>query len=133
MSLDLLDNGTITSMLALAFLSWWYGPGWRDINKKIMMTITRIGETFSVQILLKSLFDPWHRITTETNNGSFINLQAIVDNTVSRFVGFVVRLVVLVAALLLTIIILLIGLGQLIIWPLLPLTAIVTLILGFIK
>ncbi len=120
-------------MLALALFSWWYGSGWGYVSKKILTTISRISESFSVKLLLNSLFDPWHRITTETGRGLAAHFQAAIDNTISRLVGLVVRIFVLISALLLTFILLIIGAIQLILWPLIPPAIIVCIILGFTK
>lgn len=120
-------------MLALAFFSWWYGRGWRDVSKKIVAAIFGIGQAFSVSLLLRSLFEPWRRITTDSGKGLSFHIQAILDNTISRFVGFIVRLLVLLTALLMTIAMSILGLIQLILWPLLPPAVIVTILFGIIK
>jgi len=120
-------------MLALALFSWWYGSGWGYVSKKILTMISKVNESFSVKLLLSSLFDPWHRITTETGRGLAAHFQAALDNTISRFIGLVVRIFVLIAALLLTVFLLMIGAIQLILWPLIPPAIVACLILGFIK
>jgi hypothetical protein len=117
-------------MLALAFFYWWYGSGWQEINKKMFKNISSIGRALSVSLLIRNLFDPWRRITTDSGTGLSFRLQAALDNTISRFVGFAVRLLVLLTALMMTIILAILALIQLILWPLLPPAFIATLILG---
>ncbi len=120
-------------MLALAFFSWWYGSGWKLVSKKTLQTLDNVLKSFSVSLLIKTLFMPWRRIITYPGSGIAAHLQAIVDNTVSRFIGFLVRIFVLLAALVVVVCLALVGFLQLVIWPLLPIAAMVCLIMGFFQ
>ena len=66
-------------------------------------------------------------------SGIHAHVQAAIDNTVSRFVGFCVRLGVLLAALIVNLIILLLGMVEAVLWPLMPIAVLVLIILGFVK
>lgn len=120
-------------MLALAFFSWWYGKGWQTASKKTLEHIQNVGQMFSIGLLIKTLFQPWRRIITYPGAGLNAHFHALIDNSLSRLVGFVVRIVVLFAALVTTILLSLLGLIELIIWPLMPPAVIAVLVLGFIK
>ncbi len=120
-------------MLALAFFSWWYGRGWQLTINRMPLMVSRNVQTFSVSILLKTLFEPWKRIVSNPGVGISAHAQASLDNAISRIVGFFVRILVLIAALVTTLIISIIGIVQIIIWPLLPPLFLLTIILGFIK
>lgn len=120
-------------MLALAFIKWWYTSGWHKTFKRAGNYLSDNLRMFSVETLLKNLFDPWKRITTSPGSGINAHAQAFMDNAVSRMVGFFVRIFVLLAALISSILFVLIGLIEIVIWPLLPPAVIVFLILGFIK
>lgn len=120
-------------MLALAFLSWWYSKGWTELISKLIAFIDSIGQLFSVKILLKTLFDPWRRITSTGSIGISSYLHAAVDNTISRLVGLTVRLLVLTAGLLFSLVIIVVGCLVIIIWPLLPPAFILTIVLGLFK
>jgi len=120
-------------MLALAFFSWWYSQGWQQLSKRIIKIIRTNFQVFSVSLLLKTLFEPWRRISTNPSSGLGFHIQAAIDNTISRFVGFGVRFIVILAALITTILLSLIGIIELVVWPFLPPALIVTIILGIIK
>lgn len=110
---------TITSMAIAYLLGWWYGQGWSWLLKIIRKNLQVLGETFSVPILLKTLFAPWKQIQTASNFQNFF--QAMIDNLVSRLIGAVVRFFMLIAAFVLTCGVLVGGLALLIIWPVFPL------------
>lgn len=110
-------------MLALAFFRWWYGPGWltalRQLNKKLKGIYTE----FSVPALLRTLFKPWRQIVTGRDPNAVVGqkLSGLVDNVVSRFIGFWVRvLTLLVGAFVMAVAALGLALVVLV-WPALPL------------
>jgi hypothetical protein len=111
-------------MLALDFIRWWYGPGWIGVSKAIKRRLATLAAMFSVSVLLQTLFSPWRRIMTYPGNGLVAHLQALGDNIVSRCVGFVVRVMALLAAGGSFVAILVFGLVQFIVWPFLPFIAI---------
>jgi len=111
-------------MLAYEFLRWWYGPGWSGVIRNLQRRIHTLGEAFSVGILLRTLFAPWRRIVTYPGVGIGPRLRAMGDNLVSRCIGFLVRLLVLIAAAVSAVALLILGLVQLAAWPVLPAAAI---------
>lgn len=119
-------------MLALAFFSWWYGKGWKLVSQKLLQAVDATLKMFSVNLLFKTLFKPWRRIITYPGAGISAHFHALIDNTISRFVGLMVRLIVIFAALVVVGLVLVIGLLQLIIWPLLPFAVIASLIMGLV-
>ena len=84
-------------MLVVAFIQWWYGPGWKDAAGRLTAKIHETYLSFSVPSLLRTMFAPWRRITSPPGASLQDKLRAVIDNTVSRLVGFVVRLIALVA------------------------------------
>ncbi len=120
-------------MLALAFFRWWYGRGWKDSFNNSLGLINQVAQSFSVETLLKTLFSPWRRIMSMPGAGISGHIQAAIDNLVSRFVGFWVRIFVLLSALVLSLLALVVGVVYSVAWPLLPPAAVVLIILGFIK
>ena len=119
-------------MLTLAFLKWWYREGWVLQARKLQLRLREVSQVFSVSILLRTLFAPWRRIVTAPGKGLDAHIHAAIDNAVGRFIGFLVRLVVLFTAGITTVILLLVGLVQLLAWPILPIAAPVLLILGVV-
>lgn len=120
-------------MLALELLRWWYGPGWR----KLILRLTRLAEstteTFSVSMLMRTLFAPWRQVVS-TGDRSFIeSLKAGLDNLVSRFVGFGVRMTVIFTTGLVLALITFVGIILAILWPLLPLLSVYLIIQGLVR
>jgi hypothetical protein len=119
-------------MLIVAFFSWWYGKGWSQVGKALIVRQRKIISFFSVSQLLTTLFSPWRRIISYPGASLGDKFRALVDNIFSRTIGFFVRLFVLIAALLLSIITLLLSILEFIIWPLLPPSAIASIIAGIL-
>ncbi|HVV25921.1 MAG TPA: hypothetical protein VHC21_02730 [Candidatus Saccharimonadales bacterium] len=119
-------------MLAVSFFSWWYGRGWRQVAASFTARLRRVAATFSVSQLLRTLFAPWRRIISYPGASLGERFRAWGDNLFSRAVGFVVRLVVLFTALLVSVVVVLFSLIELIVWPLLPIAAPVLIIVGLV-
>ncbi|MEI6237777.1 MAG: hypothetical protein WCP03_04230 [Candidatus Saccharibacteria bacterium] len=114
-------------MLIMIF-KWWYGPGWSRAFKNIKIHTVGVSQSFSIPILLKTLFAPWHRMVSYPGRALDDKFRAIIDNLVSRLVGFVVRLMVLFTAALLTFLTA-VGYGLLaVLWPLFPIIIIYCLV-----
>jgi hypothetical protein len=107
-------------MLAFEFFSWWYGRGWRDAAHRVTKRISGVSEAFSVSTLLRTLFSPWKRIVTTPGKGVDAMFRAALDNAVSRFIGFLVRLMALMAAALMLLAFGLFGGLFVLLWPALP-------------
>lgn len=119
-------------MVIMSYLRWWYGAGWRDAARRIPARIHSIYLSFSVPILLGTMFAPWRRIITPGGGSLGQRGRALVDNLVSRVVGFIVRLLALISAGLL---IALIGIGGVllvVLWPLLPIFGVVMIVWGLL-
>jgi hypothetical protein len=119
-------------MLAVAFIRWWYGAGWRNLAHNVQRRSQRTLDSFSVPTLLRTLFAPWKRIITAPGTGIDAHLKAIGDNAISRLVGFTVRLTVLLSAGLSLAVMMLAGIIQIALWPLLPIAAIGLIIGGLL-
>lgn len=94
--------------------------------------LTGISHAFSVPILLRTLFAPWRRIITYPGSSLEAKVRAFGDNIVSRAIGFVVRLLVLLTAFVMSGLALIFGLLALILWPLIPLAVVALLVKGAI-
>lgn len=105
-------------MVIILFLKWWYGAGWAWLFNEYKHKLISISRNFSIPILLKTLFSPWKQLTTQATLRNFF--QAIVDNTVSRLIGFIIRIFVLVTALLIIILISLAFALIMIAWAFIP-------------
>jgi len=108
-------------MLFFEFASWWYGRGLVLFFNKIIRAIKSIWHKLSVPSLAKTLFSPWKRISSEYGKSASEISRALIDNTVSRFIGFVIRTALILVALIVIVFISIIGIIILIIWPIAPL------------
>lgn len=105
--------------MLLEMLRWWYGPGWLHAVRRINTRTAKVAQAFSAGTLLKTLFAPWKRIQY-TGTSFDAKIQAMVDNMVSRMIGMVVRIGVLLAALVMIAGSLVLGAVIVIVWPLIP-------------
>lgn len=119
-------------MLVVAFISWWYGPGWRDAANQLKERVHTTILTFSVPILLHTMFAPWHRIITTPGGSIQEKGRAMVDNAVSRLVGFMVRLLALLSACLIIGTYSVFGGLIIMLWPLLPLLGPILIVIGIL-
>ena len=110
--------------MIVALFQWWYGAGLRQISRNISYWPSLIYRNFSVPLLAKHLFAPWRRIINPGGRCLQTQLRAALDNTVSRFVGFMSRILVIFTALIGMLLAIIAALIIVIIWPLLPLVII---------
>src|SRR5262249_23761537 len=107
-------------MLVVAFIQWWYGPGWRDAASRLLERMHETYQAFSLPILFRSLFAPWRRIITPPGTSLQQRFRAALDNAISRTVGFCVRLGAILAASLLLALYVVVGGLLLVLWPIIP-------------
>jgi len=117
-------------MLALEFFTWWYGQGWLKRWQGIGSYVHKTTQAFSIPILVKTLFDPWRRIISYPGAGLSNHLRAITDNLFSRVIGFCVRVLVMIFAVIILIFITLFGICLALIWPFLPFIALGLIVRG---
>jgi hypothetical protein len=108
-------------MLAMSFFTWWYGQGWQQVAKSLNQRLKSTMELYSVEQLLRTLFSPWRRIISYPGSSFRDKWHAWLDNLFSRFMGFLVRIFVLLIAVLSIVVIALATIIEIILWPILPL------------
>lgn len=119
-------------MLVLSFFSWWYGRGWKQVLDSFGPRLQGVMDNFSVSQLFRTLFAPWRRIISYPGSNIEERFRAWGDNLFSRIVGFVVRSVVLLAALLVIVLVAALTVIELAVWPLLPLAVPGCIVAGLI-
>lgn len=119
-------------MLAVSLALWWYSRGWANTVTNLMSMVSGISRLFSVPILLRTLFSPWKRIISYPGASLDAKMRALVDNLVSRAVGFVVRILVLLTALVMEAAAGCLGVAWIIVWPCLPLLGAALLVKGIL-
>lgn len=110
-------------MVIIYLFRWWYSQGWIWLIKQFMNSLNSVNDAFSIPTLLRTWFSPWKQIQTETTFRNFI--QSSIDNLISRFVGATVRTGMIIGAILASCCILVGVIIGLIIWPFLPLGAVI--------
>ncbi|MEK7621193.1 MAG: hypothetical protein AAB395_02460 [Patescibacteria group bacterium] len=116
----------------LGLITWWYGAGWKRVGQILIEKLVISEDFFSIGMLLGSLFAPFKQISASSGSGGTLQmkLQAWFDKQFSRFIGAIIRIILIF-----------IGTGWLIIqvavylliflaWPLLPALPAIGLILS---
>lgn len=119
-------------MFIVGLITWWYGAGWKRVGQILIEKLVISEDFFSIDMLLGSLFAPFKQISASSGSGGTLQmkLQAWFDKQFSRFIGAIIRIILIF-----------IGTGWLIIqmtaylvifliWPLLPVLPVVGLILS---
>jgi hypothetical protein len=116
--------------MLIAFFSWWYGRGWQQVAGSFRPRTQAVSDSFSVNQLLKTLFSPWRRIITPPGRSLEDKMRAMVDNMFSRVIGFFVRLLVLVGAVVTLLVVAIFTVVETFAWPLIPLAIPILIFLG---
>lgn len=82
------------------FFLWWYGRGLADLFSFVLALFTYIKNMFSVTTLIQTLFSPWKKMAGARRPGIDGLKDWLIDNLISRGVGFVVRVFMLLFSLL---------------------------------
>jgi hypothetical protein len=108
-------------MLILSFFSWWYTAGWGQLGRRAVLRIAGVMDFFSVGLLFKSLFSPFRQISVGRVQGSLnTQMRAWADRQISRGIGAMVRLAVIVFGLLATLMMIIVAVALLVLWPIVP-------------
>ena len=119
-----LEKGSCVVMVAEVF-AWWYTTGWMRLIHGAAARIQGVLDFFSVKLLLGTLFDPFRQIDAGRVRGSLqVELRAFGNRLFSRTVGFFIRTVTVLCGLICAVVMTIVGLLQLLLWPILPLVPI---------
>jgi hypothetical protein len=117
-------------MMIVALFSWWYGAGWARTAKRVGSRMQMMLETFSVALLLRTLFDPFRQISAGQVRGSFdARVKAFGDRLFSRVFGAVVRSLFILVGMCGALLTGLFGVIELVIWPVVPFLPIIGILL----
>lgn len=84
-------------MQFLAFFRWWYGAGWLDQFELSRLRLRKIGDYFSIGLLFRTLFQPFRQISAGSVRGGLdVQVRAWLDRLISRAIGGMVRLVMII-------------------------------------
>jgi hypothetical protein len=93
--------------VTLDFALWWYSGGLKKLYLWLAALFGWLNNFFSVKRVVFTMFEPWKRVVSEKRPGLEGFRDFLIDNFISRLVGFVMRVLILmvylVSILLLTI------------------------------
>lgn len=121
--------------MLLALVSWWYTAGWAGLMSGAVNRSSRVLETFSVSLLLGSLFDPFRQISAGTTRGTSFDaqLRAFGDRLFSRLFGAAVRSIFILIGFTASGAVFVGGLVMLFVWPLIPLFPVIGVVLAVMR
>jgi len=105
------------------FIVWHYGSGLKLYLRRWIFSMAWVVHYFSMPLLLPTLFAPWKRLVVEENTPGFHLdkwFQQITFNLISRCIGAVVRLFLLLVGLLTLLPAFLAGIMGLVAWVMFP-------------
>ena len=113
-------------MLMWAFLSWWYGAGYKQRAELIMQRLEGTLDYFSIGLLLKTLFSPFRQISAGSVRGPIaVQIRAFFDQLISRIIGAIVRVIMIVVGMVTLVLGVVIGMCVLVAWAVVPVVPIV--------
>ena len=120
-------------MLAVSFLQWWYFRGWMIYFSGFRAKMRNMADFFSIGLLLRTLFQPFRQISaneTGEKGGLEGALVAFFDRALSRLIGFIVRIFIIVAGIVAMTLQLVVGLALALLWPCIPLLPIAGIVVS---
>lgn len=74
------------------YFAWWYFDEPLYLWRSIIIITKKIYFGFSIGTLVSTLFDPWKKDVVYAENVSLdVKFRLMLDNLVSRFIGFMMR------------------------------------------
>ena len=124
---------TKDSMLVLPFqyLYWHYTQALRSYLRIAKDMLWYVGHLFSIGFLLRTLFVPWKRRSESYQGGGIEKyLEAVVVSALSRVVGLVIKVPIIITGVISWLIAVILSLGGFLVWLLLPVLLIFGLLFG---
>ena len=122
-------------MVIILSLRWWYSAGWqwawqRSVTQRVRWCV----ETFSIPQLIQTWFSPFKQTFTGSKKGSIdVQFRALIDNFVSRIIGFIARTFIILAGAICMFLAFISGVVLIITWPFIPVLPIIAIILMLAK
>ena len=127
-TLDLRYN---QGMFIVGMFSWWYGDGWRQRITMSRDNLVAVYDYFSLDLLVRTLFSPFRQISAGKVRGPLgVQVRALLDNLISRSIGGVVRLIVLVIGSITLLLSCLVSGLVIVVWPFVPILPLIGVVLA---
>lgn len=106
-----------------SLLRWWYVEGWLEQATKVRWAFLRVADKFSISLLIKTLFAPFRQISADEQVKGMSGLATVIlDKLVSRMIGCVARLIMIIVGTVTLILLAACSLIRLALWLVLPVT-----------
>lgn len=111
---------------------WWYMSGWKKLAMVMVQKLIASEDFFSIDLLLKTLASPFRQISADSQRGGTLQmkLQVIFDKVFSRFIGLVVRSILILVGAGWLLVQAIAAVATLLIWPFLPLLPVIGLVIS---
>lgn len=117
-------------MVILGMLSWWYSTGWKLRLLRLREKIAATVDYFSIDLLLRTLFSPFRQISAGRVDGPLnVKMRAFFDRLISRMIGAMVRMFMIVVGSVAILLHVLVGGITLLAWAFVPLAPLIGLVL----
>lgn len=117
-------------MVIVGLISWWYGAGWKRRVTVAKDQFLSVYDYFSIDLLVRTWFAPFRQISAGHVDGPLaLQLRAWFDRLVSRAVGGTVRTIVIMVGVVALLASLLLGVGGLVLWALVPFGPVISLVI----
>jgi hypothetical protein len=121
------------AMFIVGILSWWYGAGWKQRFLMLKERLAVTADYFSIDLLLKTLLSPYRQISAGQVRGSLnVQMRAFFDRLLSRIIGAIIRLFMIVIGSTTLLVYSIIGLFFITLWGIVPLVPILGIILAVV-
>jgi hypothetical protein len=122
-------------MLFVSLIRWWYTDGWRRRAKIVSTRLDGVIDYFSIDLLIKTLFAPFRQISAGKVDGPLgVQMRALADRLISRVIGALIRLILLILGMLTIAAQAIFGLIILVLWlfvPALPIVGVILAVMGW--
>lgn len=117
------------------YIVWHYTAAFRDMAGVWMNFFWFLYNFFSISTLFRSLFSPWRRLDEERKGGFDPAAfgEALIVNTIMRFVGFCIRLVTILLGCVALAALAVLGILFVIFWIFLPALIVGLFVIGIAK
>lgn len=109
-------------MAIIGMLSWWYTTGWKQQILKLREKVASTMDYFSIDLLLRTFFSPFRQISAGKVTGPIgVQMRAFFDRLISRVIGAMVRLFMIVFGSVAIVFYAVIRIALLAVWAFIPL------------
>ena len=112
---------------------WWYTKAPGDLLYFLKALFSNLNNNFSIITVFKTLFSPWKRMAMGRGKGIYAFWDWFVDNMISRGIGFIVRVFLIIAYFFCLILYIIFALILLFCWAFLPIFVLLSFVNIFWK